>query len=49
MSSPRYWQPLRWVLVRIAGRLPRNGKMREALIEYLYPGDCVISFGGPSA
>lgn len=39
----RYWQPLRRWVVALAGRLP-DSRLRDGLIDWLYPDDAEITF-----
>jgi hypothetical protein len=39
----RYGYPRRYVM-KLTGCLPINSWMRERLLEWLYPSDCVVRF-----
>ena len=39
----RYWKPWRRLLVKLCVAI---GSVADKIADYLYPDDCVISFGG---
>lgn len=45
MMSRLFWtQPSRRWMVRLAMRLPSDGRLHTWIVDHLYPSDCTVTF-----